>query len=1194
MITLGPFKLDKPLGRGGMGEVWRGSHVAQGTPVAIKVLSPETRNRPAYLEAFQNEVKAMAALDHPAIITVMDYGFITEETSVASRNYFLTNSPYIVMELGECGSLDQWMDRMTWADAQSILLTVLDALAHSHANGVIHRDLKPQNLLFGFADNVVKLTDFGLSHLRQDARREGRFETVWGTPAYMAPEQIRGSWRDYGPWTDLYALGCMAYELVTGRPPFLADDPTDIWYAHLQETPARWKPRFQIPVSLERWVSRLMQKEPHQRFQRAADAAFALMKICNVYSRPSYNLKKAQQSVIATITMTLEASMMLDGPGIKVPTRMLELGHGSADTSHTNSLTTLDWSSYAEDESSILLDMSDEPAQELTPWPVQRPPFPGTWRRGSAPPASPRLLGTGIHLFKVKTPRLVGRSQESERIWQDIKTACVLGQPRVILLQGPPGVGKSRLMHWLAARAHELGACEVMHASFSQAAGPQDGLLPMIARHIQCTKLGFREGMIRTSQFLKHYPDAKPDHFKQLGRILFEREDDYPTPQDADQSILLQHNYHVMVEHMQHIAKERPLLVCIDDIHWGAEGLLFMRYAMRYAAETRGGLPICFLITTRHPNTHDTHLERQLLDELTTSPQTTTINLAPLRSDDFNELLNHILPLSPKLARDVERRAGGIPLFAIQLIGSWIDNHRLQDEPSGFVLKAGACELPDDIHALMQQHMEDVDEDLHLPMLIAATLGAEVDEQEWIQALKHLPAELPSFMLTRMASSGILHQGAESRWSFSHNMMRESLIRVAREQGRWVALNMACARMLQAAHPEDVAVQERLAHHLLEAGAQRDALRALLGAAQHALGWGQLQVASQCLDRLIQLSQSLEISPKDATMTAVYLLRARHAAALGHHDRAFAEAQRAYTLAKMHRQGAMMVDSVVLGASVCLSMGDPAMAGPWIDEAHRLATLMQAPREQRAALLLRARFSLTKGELVTSRELAAQVLLEAEADSDPEHTASALALMGHLFHLRDRPERAREQLERAYKIARKLRPRLLSADILILLSDAMRRMDRADTARNLLGRAQGIFESHESELVHTVSLRLLLLAAKEAQWALVEGGLPALLERFERQREQSQLALARALRLLLLIHAEDWASAGESILMLRSMARCGGALAVEISECLSLAHQIATPLCPTALRVELRAVARDIRPTCVDQSLEETTIEHAS
>jgi serine/threonine protein kinase len=244
-IPLGPFDLLAPLGRGGMGEVWRGAHRDQGLAVAVKVMTGEHAREAAYIEAFRNEVQSVAALDHPAIIYVFDQGQITAEAEAASGGVLLAGSPFLAMELCSLGSLEYFPRPLDWPHLRALLLALLEALAHAHARGVIHRDIKPENVLLAGPDDPrpgVKLSDFGLAHPAEKARRTGEGGGVAGTPLYMSPEQAMGHWRDYGPWTDLYSRGCVAWELATGSPPFIGTTPLATLAAQLQRQPPELVP----------------------------------------------------------------------------------------------------------------------------------------------------------------------------------------------------------------------------------------------------------------------------------------------------------------------------------------------------------------------------------------------------------------------------------------------------------------------------------------------------------------------------------------------------------------------------------------------------------------------------------------------------------------------------------------------------------------------------------------------------------------------------------------------------------------------------------------------------------------------------------------------------------------------------------------------------------------------------------------
>ena len=276
-VQLGAFALLEPLGRGGMGVVWRARHVTTGTPVAVKVMRPAQGSAGGWLEAFQGEVRAVAAMDHHAIVAVFDSGLIAEDTRIGDQ-LLVGGSPWLAMELASGGTLAERADRLDWAALRTILLTLLEALAHAHARGVIHRDLKPANVLVcgdGDLRSGVLLTDFGLAHAGA-ADRADNTELASGTPAYMAPEQLAGHFRDYGPWTDLYALGVLGFELASGARPVTGDGIFAIAYAHVKGQRAPFVPRIPVPDGFEDWLLWLLAPEPGARPPRAADAAWAL------------------------------------------------------------------------------------------------------------------------------------------------------------------------------------------------------------------------------------------------------------------------------------------------------------------------------------------------------------------------------------------------------------------------------------------------------------------------------------------------------------------------------------------------------------------------------------------------------------------------------------------------------------------------------------------------------------------------------------------------------------------------------------------------------------------------------------------------------------------------------------------------------------------------------------------------------
>ena len=268
-ISLGPFHLRELVGRGAAAEVWSAHHPGADLDVAVKILRVDDDDTTG--SAMRREVRAVARLDHPAIAEVLDYGSTSEEAELASDGALRAHSPWYAMELGEKGTLSRHIGTMQWAELQSALLLVLDGLAHAHARGVIHRDLKPANVVLGTRRSKLALVDFGIAQVL----RGSDDDWLSGTPAYMAPEQVEGQWRDQGPATDLYALGCLAWTMSCGVPPFVGPAPT-VLQGHLMRPLPPYDPAMAVPTGFEQWLRILLAKLTRERFDCASRAAGAL------------------------------------------------------------------------------------------------------------------------------------------------------------------------------------------------------------------------------------------------------------------------------------------------------------------------------------------------------------------------------------------------------------------------------------------------------------------------------------------------------------------------------------------------------------------------------------------------------------------------------------------------------------------------------------------------------------------------------------------------------------------------------------------------------------------------------------------------------------------------------------------------------------------------------------------------------
>lgn len=278
-LVKGRYELQGLIGRGSTSRIYRASDHVLGRIVAVKFLREELGDDPKAVARFYREARAVAALTNEHIVQIYDYG-------QDSQTYF------IVMQYVEGFNLKELLRREnTFAPAPAITIIsqVLEALAAAHANQVIHRDVKPQNILIRSSDGLVKLTDFGVAHVPDQAAITTLGAFI-GTVYYMAPEQISGG--VISPATDLYAAGVVLYELLAGRLPFEGTNQMQVALQHLHDTPPAFASLgVSVPQPLERVVERALTKNPARRYQSAEEMRqaleAALAPVSSVKGRPS-------------------------------------------------------------------------------------------------------------------------------------------------------------------------------------------------------------------------------------------------------------------------------------------------------------------------------------------------------------------------------------------------------------------------------------------------------------------------------------------------------------------------------------------------------------------------------------------------------------------------------------------------------------------------------------------------------------------------------------------------------------------------------------------------------------------------------------------------------------------------------------------------------------------------------------------
>ncbi len=273
--TIGNYRIEALLGTGGMGQVYRANHALLNRPAAIKVMHANLASDATFQARFIQEAKSVAALNHPNIVQIYDFG-------EQGGRY------YLVMELVTGGSVRGLLQRRassprarTLNDDVDLIRQAADALAYAHLSGMVHRDIKPDNLLLqsdstspGNRNYVVKVTDFGLARLASGGVLTATGVTM-GTPAYMSPEQCQGI--DLDGRSDIYSLGVVLYEMVTGLPPFEVKSLSEAVHKHVYVAPPPPRQtKADVPANLEQIILRCLAKKPDERYRSASDLASAL------------------------------------------------------------------------------------------------------------------------------------------------------------------------------------------------------------------------------------------------------------------------------------------------------------------------------------------------------------------------------------------------------------------------------------------------------------------------------------------------------------------------------------------------------------------------------------------------------------------------------------------------------------------------------------------------------------------------------------------------------------------------------------------------------------------------------------------------------------------------------------------------------------------------------------------------------
>jgi len=823
-LELGAYSLLERAGTGGMAVVWRGVHRQRNIPVAIKVVRVESSHLARFATELAHEVRIMASLDHPHVVRVFDQGVVGDSAAVASGGELAAGSPYFVMEWLPGGVLRR-SDCASWPSLKRLLVTLLDTLAHAHARGIVHCDIKPANLLKsgerGAIDALtgLKLVDFGIArawHVDPLGRSTGAPERhlVSGTPAYMSPEQAANEWRTLGPWTDLYALGCLAFLGCTGRTPYQADSDREMLRAHCEAPLPTLHARYPVPGAFGDWVRRLLAKEPRNRFVHAADAKAALLAIV--------------EDLDATEAEVVSSERALDDEPSEDATVLSRHSQRSAVMERRA--------------------VSERPVPRR---PDQLPPMPLHWRSSEGLGGAPSPRGIGLGLEKLRAHPVIDRDDERDVLWSALSDVVNHGLSRFVLLRGGVGVGKTRLAEWLAHRADELGVATPLRVVHHAMPGAAQGVVAALARHLKLLNLDEAQ-LSWELQHLAEWPSLSMlgDRlaFAELLRSASSASSTAPLAHFAS----LRERHVLLRRLLEDLARARPLLVTIDDAAFSAETLAFVTHAL----DTWAGAPapVLFVVSADQGALVGRPVESAALARLQSTPVASTLNVGALPPEAQTRLVRETLGLDQHLGELVDVVAHGNPMFAVLLVQDWLEQGLLEPSEDGLRASPGAeLAMPSNLQALWSRRVTRALQGHGLAeqsaLELAAVLGLFVDGSEWSDACREAGLEVPQALLELLLREDLARagdRGPGAGWQFAHPMLRFAVEERSRDAGRWSRHQLACAAMLAKRGSPEAAL--RRGRHFRDAGLPIEALDPLLDAAHALEHRGDLHAVRQALD----------------------------------------------------------------------------------------------------------------------------------------------------------------------------------------------------------------------------------------------------------------------------------------------------------------------------------------------------------
>ncbi len=707
------YRVESVLGEGGMGIVYRCFDRYTSDRVALKrVIIPEGPLAHEYVMWFYKESRALATLDHPCIVRARDFGQLEND------------SPFLVMDLVSGVSLHELSHtKLSFPLLWSIVDQILAALAHAHARGIIHGDLKPSNILVEEVEAApprVHVLDFGLAWLKQD-RHDERLDGTKslefaphagaGTPGYMAPEQIQHESAHVCGATDLYSLGCILYRMLSGKAPF-SGEPKELLRHHAFDPPPVPRLQLEAPSDAIHFLMRLLAKQPWDRWEFASEARVEWQRF-----------KGFIQPTAAHWVF---------------PELAHRRGHSAP------------------------------------------PPPPAPRHRPESSSAHPASADPGPGLLRIRQSPLVGNHEVRTQL-KNVCSEVIAGRGpthRLVLLVGAAGVGKSRIAEWLCERVHEEGSFVPLRARYRSIGGTLDGLVGAVTQYFNFERADrdtIERSLLARWKIGRHDKPGRTwvagvaEWLRPLGPIS-----DQPIGPSGIRFTLdtTETRHHVIRFALRRIARGRPLLLWLDDLHQAPEPTI-TGLSRLLTEEPDQRILVVGTARTEESLLGSRVLER--LEPLREAIATDLLEIRPMDPETTVELLRAALPLDQPAAEEAARRSRGNPLFALQQLHAWALAGDLIHEDGLYRVPAPVLALrPKTTAELWDSRVQSLPTEHRLAAYAAASLGSDIRRVVLHALLTAL--ELPAdAALLSLQNAEILAPRGPGRYSWPHALLLEHL-----------------------------------------------------------------------------------------------------------------------------------------------------------------------------------------------------------------------------------------------------------------------------------------------------------------------------------------------------------------------------------------------------------------------------------